>query len=236
MPPKTLSVDIKGDVKIAIRKKDSSTRQIMAYEDVRVLAQYKVDEYDILILSAEQGRSLYRWLRDKGYTMPAGAAPVLQSYIRQGMYFFVAKVNLTEQARLGFTSLRPIQVAYESPKFMLPLRLGMVNAQGDQEMFVYTLTRTGRVEATNYRTVRMPTDLEIPEFVRPDFPGFYASSSRDSTSATAGTPFSSSTPGTSCRTSLRAIPARRLIYVPTSCAPWARSGSRPTLPIRARPC
>ena len=39
--------------------------------------------------------------------------------------------------------LRPIQVAYESPKFMLPIRLGMVNAEGAQELFVYALTRQG---------------------------------------------------------------------------------------------
>ena len=45
------------------------------------------------------------------------------------MRFFVAKVNLAEQAKLGFTYLRPLQVAYESPKFMLPIRLGMVNAE-----------------------------------------------------------------------------------------------------------
>jgi hypothetical protein len=141
--------------------------------DVRIAARYKVDEYDILILSASEGRSLDRWLRANGYRIPDGAPPVLQSYIRQGMYFFVAKVDLNEQKRLGYTFLRPIQVAYESPKFMLPIRLGMVNAQGPQEMFVFTLTRTGRVESTNYRTLRMQTDLDIPEFVKPEFPDFY---------------------------------------------------------------
>jgi hypothetical protein len=40
-------------------------------------------------------------------------------------------------------------------------------------MFVFTLTRTGRVEVTNYRTVRVPTDLDLPEFVKPGFPEFY---------------------------------------------------------------
>ena len=59
------------------------------------------------------------------------------------MRFFVAKVNLKEQAKLGFTYLRPIQVAYESPKFMLPIRLGTVNANGPQELFVYALTPQG---------------------------------------------------------------------------------------------
>ncbi len=93
-------------------------------------------------------------------------AEVLASYIGQKMRFFVAKVNLAEQAKLGVVTLRPIQVAYESPKFMLPIRLGMVNADGTQELFVYTLTRKGRVESTNYRTVKLATDVEIPTYVK----------------------------------------------------------------------
>jgi hypothetical protein len=89
------------------------------------------------------------------------------------MRFFVAKVNLKEQSRLGFSHLRPLAVAYESPKFMLPVRLGTVNAAGPQELFVYCLTRKGRVESVNYRTVRLPSDAEVPEFVKDDFPNFY---------------------------------------------------------------
>src|SRR4030095_9713990 len=69
--------------------------------------------------------------------------------------------------------LRPIQVAYESPKFMLPIRLGMVNADGPQELFVYALTPKGRVETTNYRTVKPPTGVDIPLYVKGRFPEFY---------------------------------------------------------------
>jgi hypothetical protein len=89
------------------------------------------------------------------------------------MHFFVAKVNLGEQARLGFNYLRPLQVAYESPKFMLPIRLGTVNANGAQELFVYAITTKGRVETTNYKTVKLPSDVDIPLFVRKDFTPFY---------------------------------------------------------------
>ena len=121
---------------------------------VTIEAQYTVGEYDILILSAQQSSGLETWLRENGYRIPAGASEVLGSYLKQNMRFFVAKVNLTEQAKLGFSYLRPLQVAYESPKFMLPIRLGMVNADGPQELFVYALTRKGRVETTNYRTVQ----------------------------------------------------------------------------------
>jgi hypothetical protein len=140
---------------------------------VTIEAQYTVGEYDILILSALQSNGLETWLRENGYRIPAGASSVLGSYIRQNMKFFVAKVNLKEQAKLGFSMLRPIQVAYESPKFMLPIRLGMVNADGPQELFVFALTRKGRVETTNYRTVKLPTGMDVPLFVKDRFADFY---------------------------------------------------------------
>ena len=140
---------------------------------VTIEAQYTVGEYDILILSAKQSDGLETWLRENGYTIPNGAASVLESYINQHMHFFVAKVNLKEKAKLGYHYLRPIQVAYDSPKFMLPIRLGTVNANGAQELFVYTITRKGRVETTNYRTVKLPSDRDVPLFVKEEFGPFY---------------------------------------------------------------
>jgi hypothetical protein len=140
---------------------------------VTIEAEYTVGEYDILILSAKESGGLETWLTTNGYKIPRGAGAILGSYIRQNLRIFEAKVNLKEQAKLGFTYLRPIQVAYESPKFMLPIRLGTVNAEGTQELFVYALTRKGRVETTNYRTVKLPTDAEVPLFVKDEFKDFY---------------------------------------------------------------
>ncbi len=56
---------------------------------------------------------------------------------------------------------------------MLPIRLGMLNSVGEQDLFVFTLTRMGRVETANYRTVTIPTDIEIPNFVEDEFDDFY---------------------------------------------------------------
>src|SRR6266852_2484879 len=161
-----------------------SSRGMMAAKDeakrgialgVTVEARYTIGEYDILILSAKESSGLETWLRESGYRIPPGASAVLGSYIKQGMRFFVAKVNLKEQAKLGFQYLRPLQVAYESPKFMLPIRLGMVNADGPQELFVYALTRKGRVETTNYRTVKLPSDMDLPVYLQEqaEFAKFY---------------------------------------------------------------
>ena len=140
---------------------------------VTVEARYTVGEYDIVILSAAESTGLETWLTQNGYHIPTGAARVLGSYIKQGVRFFVAKVNLKEQARLGFSYLRPLQIAFESPKFMLPIRLGTVNADGPQELYVFTLTRKGRVETTNYRTINLPTGMDLPVFIKGEFGDFY---------------------------------------------------------------
>jgi len=147
--------------------------KMQANRGVTIEARYTVGEYDILILSAKESKGLETWLRENDYRIPAGASSVLESYIRQNMKFFVAKVNIKEQTKLGFNYLRPIQVAYESPKFMLPIRLGTVNASGPQDLLIYALTRNGRVETTNYRTVKLPSDVEIPVYVKDRFPSFY---------------------------------------------------------------
>lgn len=151
----------------------SATREHDRAQGVTVEAQYTVGEYDILILSAKESAGLETWLTENGYRIPAGASSVLHSYLKQGMKFFVAKVNLGEQAKLGLTHLRPLQLAFESPKFMLPIRLGTVNADGAQELFIYFLTKQGRVETTNYRTVRLPEAQEIPLYVKDTFGDFY---------------------------------------------------------------
>jgi hypothetical protein len=142
---------------------------------VTVESRFSVGEYDILILSARESDGLETWLRQNGYQLPAGASELLQPYIRQGMKFFVAKVNLEAFDRGGFQALRPLQMAFESPRFMLPIRLGMVNAQQAQDLLIYLLSPSGQVEVTNYRTVKVPSEVELPVFVKDKFSDFYRS-------------------------------------------------------------
>ena len=140
---------------------------------VKIEAKYLVGEYDILILSAEESSALKTWLDDNGYKIPKGAEEVLAPYIKSNLKFFVVKVNEAEKKKLGGNFLRPIQIAFTSPKFMLPIRLGMANADGDQDMIVYGFSKKGRIECTNYRTVSIPTSKHIPLFVKNNFTAFY---------------------------------------------------------------
>ncbi|MBW4577334.1 MAG: DUF2330 domain-containing protein, partial [Aphanothece sp. CMT-3BRIN-NPC111] len=142
---------------------------------VTVEAKFTVGEYDIVVLSAKESNGLETWLKRNGYKIPQGANQLLKPYIRQNMKFFVAKVNLEEFEKSGYQFLRPLMMAYESSKFMLPIRLGMINSTSEQDLIVYVLSPKGQAEVTNYRTVKVPSDAEIPVFVKNEFGDFYKS-------------------------------------------------------------
>ncbi|MGB8432820.1 MAG: DUF2330 domain-containing protein [Burkholderiales bacterium] len=152
---------------------DAAKSKVEEDRGVTVEAEYTIGEYDVVILSAKESNGLETWLRENGYRIPAGAAHALAPYIRQDLKFFVAKVNLAEQAKTGSAYLRPMQFSFRTGKFMLPIRLGMLNAHGPQDLVLWVLTRTGRVESTNYRTVHLPANMDIPTYVKGDFRTFY---------------------------------------------------------------
>ncbi|AFZ14030.1 Protein of unknown function DUF2330 [Crinalium epipsammum PCC 9333] len=140
---------------------------------VTIESKFSVGEYDILVLSAKESNGLETWLNRNNYKIPQGANQLLKPYIRQNMKFFVAKVNLEEFDKSGYQNLRPLMIAYESPKFMLPIRLGMINSTSEQDLIVYLLSPKGQTEITNYRTVNIPSNTEIPLYVKQEFGGFY---------------------------------------------------------------
>ncbi len=140
---------------------------------VTVEDSFKVNEYQIVILSAKESNGLETWLRQNGYNIPKGANELLRPYIKQNLKFFVAKIDLKEFDKSGYQLLRPLQIAYKSPKFMLPIRLGMLNSRGEQDLVAYILSPKGRAELTNYRTVKIPTGAEIPEYIKNEFGDFY---------------------------------------------------------------
>lgn len=163
------------DMSAAPRTTSAMRREEKAAKDkgVTIEARYTVGEYDILILSAKESTGLKDWLIENGYRIPQTAHEVLDPYIKSNLKFFVVKVNLQQLSASGYNTLRPIQIRFESHKFMLPIRLGMANSNGSQDMIVHAFTRTGRVECVNYRTVKVPTDRNIPLFVKQRFGPFY---------------------------------------------------------------
>jgi len=142
---------------------------------VVVEAEFAVGEYDIQILSSNNATALDTWLVDEGYNVPTGAAPYYQPYIEGGMYFFAAKVD-PERVTFGDDGsviLSPLRFAYDSDDFQLPIRLGMINSAGKQDLLVYILGDQQRYELANYPNAFVPTNIEVVDDVRNDFAGFY---------------------------------------------------------------
>jgi len=143
---------------------------------VKIEAKFTVGEYNILILSAKEATGLDTWLRENGYTIPEGAAETLRPYVQAGMKFFVAKVDT---AKVTFDSngqamLSPLRFHYDTDTFNLPVRLGLLNSGGAQDLIVHILAKT-RYEVANYPNVTIPTNLEVKDAVRDAYAAFYVS-------------------------------------------------------------
>jgi MYXO-CTERM domain-containing protein len=142
---------------------------------VKVEAKFAVGEYQIVILSARDSTGLDTWLREEKYKIPKGAAPYLKPYVQGGSKFFVAKVDAAKvKFEKGQAMLSPLRFHYDSEEFNLPIRLGMMNSAGTQDLIVHILALGQRYEVANYPNVTIPTNLDVREQARDRFGEFYA--------------------------------------------------------------
>jgi hypothetical protein len=155
----------------AIDKEDAPRKK----DSVKIEAKFDVAEYQILILSATDSTGLQTWLTQNHYKIPAGAEPLLRPYVESGMKFFVAKVD-PKKVKLvdGHATLSPIRFGYESEDFSLPIRLGMANSGGKQDLIVNILSKDKRFEVANYKNVYIPTNFDVRSTVKSRFAEFYA--------------------------------------------------------------
>jgi hypothetical protein len=152
-------------------KSESAPRDL----GVRVEARFAVGEYEIVILSAQDSGGLETWLKREKYTIPDGAEPYLRPYVQSGSKFFVAKVD-PQRVKFdkGMAQLSPLRFFYDAENFSLPVRLGLMNAKGPQDLIVHVLARGKRYEVTNYPNVAIPTNFDVAAKTKANFGSFYA--------------------------------------------------------------
>ena len=140
---------------------------------VTVEAKFEVEEYEIVILSAKFSLGLEIWLKENKYQIPAGAQAALQPYVQNGSKFFVAKVNAKKvKLQDGHAVLSPLRFHYDSEKFELPVRLGLLNSGGTQDLIVHVIAKS-RYELANSPNVLVPTNIDVRTRAQPQFGGFY---------------------------------------------------------------
>jgi len=142
---------------------------------VTIEAKFVVGEYQILILSAKDSTGLDTWLKQEKYTIPDGAEPLLRPYVEGGMKWFVAKVDPAKVKFVdGRAALSPLRFFYDTEDFSLPIRLGLANSSGTQDLIVNILAPSQRYEVANYKNVFIPTNIDVSETVKDKFGAFYA--------------------------------------------------------------
>ena len=142
---------------------------------VRIEAQFTVGEYEVVVLSAQDSTGLEAWLHEYKYAIPDGAEPILRPYVQGGMKFFVARVDVKKvRFENGMAMLSPLRFHYDAETFGLPVRLGLINSAGTQDLIVHILARGKRYEVSNYPNVTIPTNYEVTDAVRDQFGAFYA--------------------------------------------------------------
>jgi hypothetical protein len=157
-------------------KEDSLDRKDSEYH-VKVEAEFKRGEYEVVILSAEDSTGLDGWLRHNGYQIPQGAEEAMRPYVQSQQKFFVAKVDVKKvklDPKTQKAVLSPLQFSFEAPELRLPVRLGLLNAGAAQDLIVYVLHPQKRFEVANYPNVFIPTNIELQLAAKKVFHAFYA--------------------------------------------------------------
>ena len=62
--------------------------------------------------------------------------------------------------------LSPLRFHYDSDTFNLPIRLGLINSGGTQDLVVTVLARNQRYEVANYDNVTIPTNIDVSDATR----------------------------------------------------------------------
>jgi hypothetical protein len=142
-------------------------------DSVRVKAEFRAGEYQIAILAAQGAGGLQEWLVNNGYAIPAGGEAVIDQYLSDGNNFLAAKVVL-DQAPQGRGWLSPIQIRQGVVRdgWSLPILLGTLNAQGQQDVLLYVIAAGTGVEIANYPEAHIEdVDCMVPR--GEDFGAYY---------------------------------------------------------------
>ncbi|MEJ7603059.1 MAG: DUF2330 domain-containing protein, partial [Kofleriaceae bacterium] len=173
--------DIQQMERRPLAKRAESASGSAAPPTVKIEAKFDVGEYKILILSATDSSGLETWLKQNHYKIPDGAEPLLRPYVESGSKFFVARVDPKKVTMVDDpvsqtrrAALSPLRFHYDSEEFTLPIRLGLANSSGKQDLIVNILSLDKRYEVANYKNVVVPTNVDVKPGVKTRFAEFYA--------------------------------------------------------------
>jgi hypothetical protein len=128
-----------------------------ALAQVEVLSSQRVGRYDVRVIKgrdADSSPAVVAWLREQGFSLPAGVEPVMSGYVARGWVFVASK--LADDGGGGGSPGRrtpePLVVRFKTDRAVYPLALTGVG-NGDLRVDLYVFG-PGRASAPGFRVVR----------------------------------------------------------------------------------
>lgn len=135
---------------------------------VDVIGRGEVGGYDVSRLRADDPDALNTWLKANGYTMPAGAGPILAGYVKRGWRYVAIRLAKGEQGQL-----KPLRVAFPTRQLVYPMQLSRLSDK-PISLTLYVLAgaeQQTRVLSTSFAAPLRRLDPPPPAALQPLFAG-----------------------------------------------------------------
>jgi hypothetical protein len=105
---------------------------------VEVVERERVGLYDVSTLSANDPEALLEWLDENGYAFPEEGGAILEAYVRDGGWYFVAARVLPEEAESLDGDVHPLWMSFDAQEPVYPMRLTAL-VGGTLDVLLYVL-------------------------------------------------------------------------------------------------
>jgi hypothetical protein len=116
---------------------------------VEVISREEVGVYDVSILAAGEPGALVNWLNENGYAYPEEGEPLLDTYMEEGGWYFVAARVLPEKSDRLDGDVHPLWFSFETERPIYPMRLTSL-MRGHIHVLIYVLA-DHRMEIPEYQ-------------------------------------------------------------------------------------
>jgi hypothetical protein len=106
--------------------------------EVEVISRGEVGVYDVSILSADEPGALVGWLNENGYAYPEEGEPLLDTYMEEGGWYFVAARVLPGKSDRLDGDVHPLWFSFNTARPIYPMRLTSL-MRGHIHVLIYVL-------------------------------------------------------------------------------------------------
>lgn len=104
---------------------------------VRVLETIITETYEIKLLDAQQAQDLIDWLDTNGYAYPYNAENVFDSYLSNGWFFIIVRINPSSSGEQVNETLPPLQIGFDTDQPVFPLKISTLSTFQAVEVLIH---------------------------------------------------------------------------------------------------